>query len=130
MVPQPLEYAAPPDEAARIQHNRTYTALLIALTLFCMLGMISIAGVSRGPTMQPESRWAFQMIVQLYRVLVGAMVVTLILRWVSPRAGRIATLALNVILLLLFPFGTALGIYGLLKVDKNIPPECERQSPA
>ena len=32
---------------------------------------------------------------------------------------RPITLALNIVLLLLFPHGTALGIYGLWKVDKQ-----------
>ena len=41
---------------------------------------------------------------------------------IAPRGGRVATMALNIVLLLVFPLGTALGIYGLLKVDKGGPP--------
>jgi len=51
----------------------------------------------------------------------AAIVITLILRGKSPAAGRIATTALNIVLLVLFPLGTALGIYGLMKVDKQSP---------
>ena len=36
--------------------------------------------------------------------------------------SRIATKALNIVLLIAIPFGTALGIYGLLKVDKEAAP--------
>ena len=119
---EPLNYAPPPVESATARHNRTYTALLIALALFCALGMISIFSISRSSTIPPESRWTFEMIIRIYAALIAAMVATLILRGVAPRAGRVATTALNIILLIVFPFGTALGIYGLLKVDKGDPP--------
>lgn len=62
------------------------------------------------------------MVVGICAVLIAAMVVTLIRRGVAPRAGRVATMALNIILLIVFPFGTALGIHGLLKVDRGGPP--------
>src|SRR4051794_35561392 len=114
-----LNYAPPPVESATARHNRIYTALLLAFALFCVLGMISLFVISRSPTMPPESRRSLQMIDGIYGVLVAAMAATLILRGVAPRAGRIATMALNVVLLIVFPFGTALGIYGLLKVDKG-----------
>ena len=118
---EPLHYA-PPAEPPSARHNRIYTALLIALALFCGLGMISLFAMSRSPTMAPESRWMFQMLVGIYALLIAAMVATLILRGVAPRAGRVATMALNILLLIVFPFGTALGIYGLWKVDRGVPP--------
>jgi hypothetical protein len=57
----------------------------------------------------------------IYAALVAGMVVILILRGTAPGAGRIATKALNIVLLVVFPLGTALGIYGLMKVDKDGP---------
>jgi hypothetical protein len=119
MPPEPLNYAPPPAESRTARHNRIYTVLLIALAFFYVLGMISILSISRSPAMRPESRWTLQMVVWIYTALIAAMVATLILRGVAPRAGRIATMSLNIILLILFPFGTALGIYGLWKVDKG-----------
>jgi hypothetical protein len=116
---EPLNYASPPVESETARHNRIYTSLLIALAVFCVLGMISIFAISRSPTMPPESRWTFQMMVWIYAVLIAAMVTTLVLRRIAPRAGRIAPMALNVVLLFLFPIGTPLVIYGLLKVDKG-----------
>ncbi len=62
------------------------------------------------------------MIIGIYALLVAAMVVTLILRGVAPRVAPAATMAMNIVLLIVFPFGTALGIYGLLRVDKGGPP--------
>jgi len=116
---EPLSYASPPVESARARHNRIYTALLIALTLFCAMGMTSLFFLSRVATMSPESRWPIDMVIGIYALLVAAMITTLILRGVAPRAGRVATMSLNIVLLFLFPFGTALAIYGLLKVDKG-----------
>lgn len=116
---EPLDYAPPPVESAAARHNRIYGALLMALALFLAMGMVSLFFVSRNPTFSPESRGVLEMIIGVYAVLMAAMVVTLILRGVAPRAGRIATMGLNIVLLIVFPFGTALGIYGLLKVDKG-----------
>jgi hypothetical protein len=114
--------AASPDESSAARHDRVYTVLLIVLAFLCGLGMISIGFMSRNPKLAPESRWVFQMTACIYAALLAAMVVTLILRGVAPRAGRTATMALNIILLIVFPLGTALGIYGLIKVDKDRQP--------
>ena len=104
------------------RHNRIYTILLIVLAFWEVLSIISVEFVSHSPTMEQQSRWAMQMVACLEAAFLVAMVTTLILRGVAPGAGRIATKALNIILLLLLPLGTALGIYGLLKVDKDIAP--------
>jgi hypothetical protein len=101
------------------RHNRTYTVLLIALAFFYGLGIISLAFMSRMPTLPPESRFVFQMTAWINAALVAAMVLTLILRGAAPDAGRIATKALNIVLLIAIPFGTAVAIYGLMKVDKD-----------
>lgn len=118
---EPLNYAPPPIESATARHSRIYTALLGGLAFFAIatMGMFAII---RSPTLPLETRWRIQMIVAIYALLIAAMVATLVLRGVAPRAGRIATMALNIILLIVFPVGTALGIYGLLKVDKADPP--------
>jgi hypothetical protein len=119
---EPLDYAAPTSaESKHARHNVIYTALLIALAFFFCLGMISLYFVTQSPTFAAESRWAFHMIMGVYAALVAGVVITLVLRAAAPRAGRIATLALNIVLLVVFPVGTALAIYGLWKVDKNHP---------
>src|SRR4051812_37454830 len=92
MPRESLNYAPPPVESATARHNRIYTALVIALAVLCALGMISLFAMSRSPTMPPESRWTFQMMIGIYAVLIATMVVTLILRGVAPRAGRVATM--------------------------------------
>ena len=52
-------------------------------------------------------------------LLTALLILTLILRFSTQQAGRIMTKALNCILLMYFPLGTALAIYGFLKVDKE-----------
>lgn len=100
-------------------HSRTYTILLIVLAFFCVISVITMLSFSQSPTMEPESRWVFVMTAAIEALFVVAIIVTLILRGTAPAAGRIATKALNIVLLVLFPFGTALGIYGLMKVDRD-----------
>src|SRR4051812_1507770 len=114
---EPLNYATPAPAVSR--HNLIYTNILIVLAFFCILAMISMTFMTRNPAIKPESRWVFQMTAAIYAMFAAAMITTLILRGVAPHAGRIATKALNIILLILFPFGTVIGISGLLKVDKD-----------
>ena len=105
--------------AAMSRPNRTYTIVLIALAFFHLLGIINLLFMSHMPTLPERSRWVFQMTACVNAVFVVAMVATLILRGVSPAAGRIATKALNIVLLISIPFGTAVAIYGLMKVDRD-----------
>ncbi len=78
--------------------------------------------MGRNARTPPETRWVFQMVAWIYAALLAATVVTLLVRATSPGAGRVATMALNIVLLFFFPFGTALGVYGLMKVDKGGSP--------
>lgn len=45
----------------------------------------------------------------------------LILRVGFPANRKWPTIAQNIVLLLSFPLGTVLGVYGLWKVDKQLP---------
>jgi len=49
-----------------------------------------------------------------------AMVVVLVIRIGFPTCRRWPTLGLNIVLLIMFPVGTALGVFGLMKVDKRL----------
>ena len=101
------------------KHNTIYTALLTALAFFFSMSAVTMFFLSRSSEMSPDSRWVFEMTACIELLYVAAMVATLILRGVAPKAGSVATLALNIILLLFIPIGTALAIYGLWKVDKG-----------
>ena len=104
------------------KHNRIYTILLTVLAFLYVISLITMFSMSQSPTVRPESRWVFVMTGWIEAAYVAAMLVTLILRGTAPAAGRIATKALNIIMLILIPFGTALGIYGLMKGDKEGQP--------
>ena len=52
---------------------------------------------------------------------VVAVIVTLAVRFTAPSYRRTVTRAMNIVLLLHFPLGTALGVYGLLKADRPEP---------
>ena len=106
-------------ETPQARHNRIYTSLLIALAIFYLIGSVSIWSISRKAATQPDADWLFPVIAGTYVVFVAAMITTVVLRFKAPVVARVVTMALNVVLLVLFPFGTALGIYGLLKVDKQ-----------
>ena len=117
MALEPPTNSPPPVESATARHNRIYTTLLIALALLCARDDQHLFHKS-----QSDDPASVAMDVSNDRVLVAAMVATLILRRIAPRGGRVAAMALNIVLLLVFPLGTTLGIYGLLKVDKGGPP--------
>lgn len=101
------------------RHDRTYNVLLIVLTFFYGTSIITMVFIRRSPTLPPDVLWVFEMTAWVNAAFVAAMIATLVLRGTAPSAGRVATKALNIILLIMIPFGTALGIYGLMKVDKE-----------
>jgi len=101
------------------KHNRVYTILLIVMAFWCLISIITMLTMSRSPAVKPESRPVFVRVALIQGAYVLAIVVTLTLRGTAPAAGRIATKALNIIMLFVIPLGTALGIYGLMKVDKE-----------
>jgi hypothetical protein len=78
------------------------------------------------PSVAPESRWVFRMSIGVMACYVVLIALALVLRWALPASRRVFTIALSVVLLLYVPLGTALGIYGLWKVDR--PPRAEPQA--
>jgi FtsH-binding integral membrane protein len=117
-LPQP-HYLAPPQQEARAQyHNRIYAYLLIGLACFYAVGTIMIVVVfSLNATEVPS--FVIRFVTCFYGIVIAMIIWTMILRKAAPRAGRVATFVLNIFLLPLFPLGTAVGVYGLWKVDKR-----------
>jgi hypothetical protein len=110
-----------------ISHDRLYSILLVVLAastaMSVPLGLVVY--ILRARQGVPAFAWAIPdwvapwnaMICTGYLVL---MVLTAWLRRTEPAAGRRVTRVLNFLLLPAIPFGTALGIYGLMKVDKDV----------
>jgi hypothetical protein len=94
------------------KHDRIYTILLMVMCFGWLLSIGVLANAKPGPSIR--------LILFINACLLGASVLTLLLRFKKPALGKVATKALNIVLLAGFPIGTALGIYGLWKVDKNI----------
>jgi hypothetical protein len=105
-----------------VKHERLYTALVVvfAVGILCSMGLLA-AFIALPPGARPPTRWPDWVMV-LSAFLNGAyfcaMVLALIFRRVHPVTGRQLTRVLNIALLFAPPFLTALGVYGLWKVDR------------
>jgi hypothetical protein len=104
-----------------INHNRLYYAALATLTvgnaITTALLLYWIAAVG-GPLGKLSAR-SLPWITALSCAYTLAMIVTLLARRLRPKSGRRITRFLNWALLPAFPCGTAIGSYGLWKVDKE-----------
>jgi hypothetical protein len=117
--PAPIPYATP-IAGTSSTHDTVYTVLLLVVGFFQLLGILVMIAMLQNPNIAPEGKWVFRMTAYIHTAFLVAIFATAILRFAAPAKRRPFTLALNIILLLLFPHGTALGIYGLWKVDKRV----------
>jgi hypothetical protein len=104
-----------------VKHERLYTVLLavFAFGILCSTAVL-VAFLALPAQARPVSRWPDW--VHVVSAFVGgvyycAVAGTLLLRRAQPATGRRVTKFLNIALLLAPPFGTALGVYGLWKVN-------------
>jgi hypothetical protein len=106
---------------ARIDHNRLYitffafSAVLTALNAAGLWYWHWTVGMPVGHLAARAVPW----VAALNAAYCAAMVVTLWSRRYRPRLGRRLTRILNWALLPALVCGTALGLYGLLKVDRS-----------
>ena len=109
------------DNPKRWGHDQQYTWFLPLLAVVTIYMINILRGELHEAAVTPERAARNRAVIPLwycYVVLILGVFAIRIFRW---RIRRRPTLFLNVVLLLFFPFGTALGVYGLLRVDK-IPP--------
>ncbi|HEX4056029.1 MAG TPA: hypothetical protein VHX86_17330 [Tepidisphaeraceae bacterium] len=83
--------------------------------------MISLAFIGRLSPQLNQMRLIFLMTIAMEGLYFVAILAVLVIRIFYPAYRRWPTVAINIILILWPPFGTALAIYGFLKVDKKIP---------
>jgi hypothetical protein len=114
---QPLPYATP--ASPRSKHDTIYTALLGVTSFFSLIGAIEMWFLAYRTPLAPESRWAIQFVFCLMLLLTTIQAAVLLIRIFLPARRKWVTVTLNIILLAAVPWGTALGIYGLWKVDKG-----------
>jgi hypothetical protein len=112
-----------------VNHERLYSTLLIVLalsmTVSIPLGLVVYflrqkAGVASTTWKFPD--WVLPWNATICAGYLVAILVTAWLRRYEPAAGRRMTRILNYLLLPALPFGTILGMYGLMKVDKDRRP--------
>jgi uncharacterized membrane protein YqjE len=60
------------------------------------------------------------MIIAMEGLFLAVTLAVLVIRIFFPAYRRWPTFGINIILLLWLPFGTALAVYGFLKVDKKL----------
>jgi hypothetical protein len=105
-------------------HERIWIALVGAFGFFCVNGMVTmlflIRGVHAKPGSSPPDTWVLEYVAVVMAMHALAIAATIVMRFVKPPVGRVMTKALNIIMLIsMFPIGTAIGIYGLWKVDRR-----------
>jgi hypothetical protein len=107
-----------------VNRNRLYNAICILLLLYTLIGVALLAAVmALPPDIRPPMQvphWSLPYLAFINGFYLIAMSATLLFRLVRPPVGKRLTRAMNLLLLIAPPFGTALGIYGLWKVDRNV----------
>jgi len=109
------------------RHDVIYSVLLAVLSFFSLIGVVTIWFISTGPALPAGSVLAFRLAIAINVCFLLLEVAVLLVRLAMP-AQKWPTVVLNIVLLLSFPLGTALGIYGLWKVDRT--PELETAAPS
>ncbi|HEY8747047.1 MAG TPA: hypothetical protein VIM11_03665 [Tepidisphaeraceae bacterium] len=111
---------------SQVNHARLYSVLAIILGVSTMLTipLALLVWVQRQYAWGPKSpgripNWALPWSAAISGMYVVLILLTLFARRLNPGAGRRLTRMLNYVLLPAVPFGTLLGIYGLMKVDKG-----------
>ena len=105
------------------KHNRRYVGALVVLGVFAILSsglLMFVAGASVGGTVEiylPD--WSLPWIAVINLAYAMAIAIVLCARRFRPETGRVLTRALNWALLPALPGGTVIGLYGLLKVDRD-----------
>ena len=102
-------------------HDHVYTTLLGVLAFLLVLGIVSLLHVRHMSQLRGDPAEALLFPAAIEACYVVAILIGLVIRVVFPAYRRWPTIGLNIILLLCFPLGTALGFYGLRRVDKNLP---------
>jgi hypothetical protein len=114
-----LDYHTP-SPPPKPRHDQIYTTLLGVVCVLVLLGIVSVHFISKLSTMTPDVRAILMMEAGIEAIYLLFLLAVLLVRLIYPSYRRWPTLGVNILLLLFFPFGTALGIYGLWKVDKNL----------
>lgn len=109
----------PPLPAKKSNPNQQYSIAVAVYAGLCFMGIVSLTGFMDRPGMDAHGRWAIGLARNMNVCILLLCVAILLVRKTLPAQKKWLTQVFNVLLLLSFPIGTAIAIYGLLKVDKN-----------
>lgn len=115
-----IECATRQDESRRSVHDLIYSALLGAVMFFTLISVLVVLWIAGTASAESHPTWPFYMLASMYGSLLLFELVVLIIRIRFPNTRKWPTVALNVVLLLFFPFGTLLAVYGLWKADRLV----------
>jgi hypothetical protein len=93
-----------------------YTVFLGVLAFFQLIAVLTYFGMAHLPEMQKTAAMIMYMSATINLAYIAFELVVLIIRIRAPAKRKWPTFALNMAILIVFPFGTALGIWGLMKV--------------
>ena len=119
--PPPLPYQGfvpPPLPPSKPSPEKIFTGLLIALAVILTLVIAQFSFMRAGGKLDIEP-WLFHYLIFTNSLYLISIIIALLVRLRSPTLRRPAAVAVSIILLFFFPFGTIVGIYGLMKVDRQ-----------
>ena len=91
------------------------------LVIFALAHLLQIPWLwttLKNPANNSLARGLLKSFIIAYAIGVTVVVGSLIARALLPASRRNVTVAVSIVLLLWFPFGSAIGIYGLWRVDR------------
>jgi uncharacterized membrane protein YedE/YeeE len=104
-------------------HNRMYSMALTVLGVLAALSsglLLFLAGASAGGAVDTHLLdWSLPWVAIINFAYTLAIVITLCARRFRPETGRVLTRVLNWALLPAVPGGTVVGLYGLLRADRE-----------
>jgi len=101
------------------RHDKIYTMLLGVIAFLFITAAISLSNFATNPRYPAETQAVFRMTVRIVALYIAACIGVLLIRVFAPQHRKWPTLGLNIVLVIYFPFGTPLAIYGFWKVDKD-----------
>jgi len=105
---------------------QTYIIGLIILAFFCLMGAVSILFLALNPP-DPHLKsaaWALYFTIFIEVVYVVLFLLALLLFYRNPTTGNVFLTAINILLMLAVPLGTAAGVFYFWKVRnrfRNVP---------
>ena len=103
--------------------QRTYCVILIVAAFLHLISIGEFIILRQHPQVSAggdvESiRHGYELIIFLMSMYLAVILLILLLQWRGPQRGSVVMTALNVIVLVAFPLGTAAGIYYFVKVNR------------